>query len=88
MSSQIPSAMSNKTLQGFLKTAALEEASTTDAITPPKASEWLERVSDVLQEVEDNAAQVAQGRTAEQMMALGSFRTHLLLSLQALKAAQ
>ena len=49
--------------------------------------DWVERTSALLKEIEQSSSAAAEGKTPHQVMALGSFRTHLLLGLQALKAA-
>ena len=84
---EVPSAISFKELSSLLKAASqpvlAEKASTMESIS----FDWAERIAALLKEVEQSSSLAAEGRTPQQVMALGSFRTHLLLSLQALKAA-
>jgi len=84
---EVPSAINFKELSSLLKAASqsvpTEKASTTESIS----FDWAERIAALLKEVEQSSSLAAEGRTPQQVMALGSFRTHLLLSLQALKAA-
>ena len=84
---EVPSAVSFKELSSLLKAASqsitAEKAETTESVS----FNWAERIAALLTEVEQSSSQAAEGKTPQQVMALGSFRTHLLLSLQALKAA-
>ena len=84
---EIPGAVSFKELSSLLKTAgsaaAAEEGSAAEAVN----FDWADRVSALLKEVERSSSAAAEGKTVEQVMALGSFRTHLMLGLQALRAA-
>ena len=84
---EVPSAVSFKELSSLLKAASqsipAEKAETTESVS----FDWAERIAALLTEVEQSSSQAAEGKTPQQVMALGSFRTHLLLSLQALKAA-
>ena len=84
---EVPSAVSFKELSSLLKAASqsipAEKAETTESVS----FNWAERIAALLKEVEQSSSLAAEGRTPQQVMALGSFRTHLLLSLQALKVA-
>ena len=84
---EVPSAVSFKELSSLLKAASqsgpAEKASATESIS----FDWAERIAALLKEVEQSSSLAAGGKTPQQVMALGSFRTHLLLGLQALKAA-
>ena len=84
---EVPSAVSYKELSSLLKAASqsipAEKAETTESAS----FDWAERIAALLKEVEQSSSLAAEGKTPQQVMALGSFRTHLLLSLQALKAA-
>ena len=84
---EVPSAVSFKELSSLLKAASqsvpAEKASTTESVS----FDWAERIAALLKEFEQSSSLAAEGKTPQQVMALGSFRTHLLLSLQALKAA-
>lgn len=83
---EIPNTISFKQLQNLFKAATPE----TPAAIGPKAFspfDWDHRIKEVLKEVELSASQAAEGKSTDQVMAIGAFRTHLMLSLQALKAA-
>ena len=84
---EIPGAVSFKELSSLLKAAgsaaAAEEGFAAEAVN----FDWADRVSALLKEVERSSSAAAEGKTVEQVMALGSFRTHLMLGLQALRAA-
>ena len=84
----IPDALSHKDLAKLLNTAAKE--SSVEYIEQedrlPLTTDWEARIKAVLEEVTSQSERAAKGKTVDQMMALGSFRTHLMLSLQALKA--
>ena len=84
---EIPGAVSFKELSSLLKAAgsaaAAEEGSAAETVN----FDWADRVSALLKEVERSSSAAAEGKTVEQVMALGSFRTHLMLGLQALRAA-
>ena len=85
---EVPSAVSFKELTNLLKaagsTAPAEDGSDGGAVS----LDWAERVTALLKEVEQSSAAASDGKTVDQVMALGSFRTHLMLGLQALKAAE
>ena len=84
---EIPGAVSFKELSSLLKAAgsaaAAEDGSAVEAVN----FDWADRVSALLREVERSSSTAAEGKTVDQVMALGSFRTHLKLGLQALRAA-
>jgi len=58
-----------------------------DDFTQEVALDWEDRLSEILFEFESSLADSTQDKTADQLMALGSFRTYLMLSLRALKSA-
>ncbi len=82
----IPNAVSFKELNSLLNGALPVSCENTES-PEPISIDWDERIKSLLKEVETSSAQVAAEKTTDQVMALGSFRTHLMLSLQALKAA-
>ncbi len=82
----IPNAVSFKELNSLLN-GTLSVSSENTKSSEPISIDWDERIKSLLKEVETSSAQVAAEKTTDQVMALGSFRTHLMLSLQALKAA-
>ena len=49
--------------------------------------DWEDRLSEILFEFESSLDDSTQNKTADQLMALGSFRTYLMLSLRALKSS-
>ena len=83
---EVPSAVSFKELTNLLKaagsTAPAEDGSDGGSVS----LDWAERVTALLKEVEQSSAAASDGKTVDQVMALGSFRTHLLPGLQAIKA--
>ena len=84
---EVPSAVSLKELSSPLKAASQSGPAGKASATESISFDWAERIAALLKEVEQSSSLAAEGRTPQQVMALGSFRTHLLLSLQALKAA-
>ncbi|GCE64881.1 hypothetical protein OMCYN_00804 [cyanobiont of Ornithocercus magnificus] len=85
----IPDALSHKDLAKLLNTAAKESVvgSTEQEDRVSLTTDWEARIKAVLEEVTRQSKDAAEGKTVDQVMALGSFRTHLMLSLQALRAA-
>ena len=84
---EIPSAVSFKQLVTHLNAAANAAPLEGSADVEAESFDWAERVRSLLKEVEQSASTAAEGKTVDQVMALGSFRTHLMISLEALKAA-
>ncbi|MFL0770814.1 MAG: hypothetical protein AB8B36_13220 [Prochlorococcus sp.] len=82
----IPNTVSFKALDALFK-AATPETPALDETQGSASFEWKERIKAVLKELEQSSSQAAAGKSTDQIMAMGSFRTHLMLSLQALKAA-
>tara|TARA_B100000959_G_scaffold238652_1_gene258770 strand:+ start:1055 stop:1318 length:264 start_codon:yes stop_codon:yes gene_type:complete len=82
----IPNAVSFKELNSLLNGTLSVSCENTKS-SEPISIDWDERIKSLLKEIESSSAQVAAEKTTDQVMALGSFRTHLMLSLQALKAA-
>ena len=83
----VPSSVSFKELSSFLKAASKPTPAEKGSGKMSGSYDWLERTSALLKEIEQSSSAAAEGKTSRQVMALGSFRTHLLLGLQALKAA-
>ena len=84
----IPDAMSFKQLTKLLAEAPSPAVPTDGLVHDAQISlEWSKHVEALLKEVEQSSEQASAGKTPEQVMALGSFRTHLWLGLQALKAS-
>ena len=86
----IPDALSHRKLAELLKAAAVEQAPGLSD-TPPltqELAEWSRQTQLLLQQMAQEGESIGTSRSELQVMALGSFRTHLLLGLQALSAAQ
>ena len=89
--SSTPEAMSFLQLQKFMHSAKLENELIEPQVDPKIDSQldsWVESTHDLLQTLRKSGNSLATNRNPQQLMALGSFQTHLLLSLQALKAAK
>ena len=80
--SRIPDSVSFGQLCGFLNAKGSQ-----DDFTQEVALDWEDRLSEILFEFESSLDDATQDKTADQLMALGSFRTYLMLSLRALKSA-
>ena len=80
--STIPESVSFRQLCSFLKTKGSK-----DDVTQEVALDWEDRLREILFEFENSLDDSTQDKTADQLMALGSFRTYLMLSLRALKSA-
>ena len=84
----IPDSVSFKQLASLLSEAPAQSPQPKVIQTDAALSvDWSERVQALLQEVEQSSEQASKGKSSQQVMALGSFRTHLWLGLQALKAS-
>ena len=78
----VPDSVSFSQLCSILKAKGFQKESTQDV-----AVDWEDRLSEILFEFESSLDDSIQDKTADQLMALGSFRTYLMLSLRALKSA-
>ena len=83
----VPSAVSFKDLSSLLKAASKPTTAVEGTGKGSVSYDWAERTSALLKEIEQSSSAAAEEKTPQQVMALGSFRTHLLVGLQALKAA-
>lgn len=86
----IPDALSHRVLSGLLQTAH-KDVDVISADVDPLADDlqrWAQQTQQLLQAIAEQGQTVSQHRSPQQLMALGSFRTHLMLGLQALRAAQ
>ena len=86
----IPDALSHRQLTALLQAAALEQPPVVSD-TPPltmELAEWSRQTQLLLQQMAQEGESIGTSRSDQQVMALGSFRTHLLLGLQALREAQ
>ena len=77
----IPDSVSFSQLCSFLKAKAQDD------FAQEVALDWEDRLSEILFEFESSLDDSTQDKTADQLMALGSFRTYLMLSLRALKSS-
>ncbi|WP_037990740.1 hypothetical protein [Synechococcus sp. CC9616] len=86
----IPDALSHRDLAGLLQGAPREMEACASDVDPlsDELKIWAEQTQHLLQRISAHGDAVAQGRSPQQVMALGSCRTHMALGLQALKAAQ
>ena len=84
---EIPNTVSYKELSKLLKAAGSTHPLEGNTDVDRVSFDWADRVSELLKEVEQSSSKAAEGKTVDQVMALGSFRTHLMMGLQALKAA-
>ena len=78
----IPDSVSFSQLCSLLKTKGSQ-----DDFTQEVALDWEDRLSEILFEFESSLDDSTHEKTVDQLMALGSFRTYLMLSLRALKSA-
>ena len=87
----IPDALSHRQLNQWLESAGQERfrssAEDTDALSADLA-EWAGQTRTLLRRLAEEGDSIGTERSPQQVMALGSFRTHLMLGLQALKASQ
>ena len=78
----IPDSVSFSQLCSFLKAKVSQ-----DDFDQEVALDWEDRLNEILFEFESSLDDSTQAKSADQLMALGSFRTYLMLSLRALKSA-
>lgn len=87
----IPDALSHRQLNQWLESAGQERfrssAEDQDALSADLA-EWAGQTRTLLRRLAEEGDSIGTERSPQQVMALGSFRTHLMLGLQALKASQ
>ena len=84
-------ALSHRDLSGLLKAALKDVDIDVSAWIEPALDDlqaWSEQTQTLLQRISDHGEAVGHRRSPQQVMALGSFRTHMMLGLQALRAAQ
>lgn len=89
----IPDAVSHRTLMALHQAADQEVVaeSNLDELAGPLNEtllSWSEDTKKLLSSMASNPEPFGSNRTARQVMAFGSFRTHLILGLQALQASQ
>ena len=89
--SLIPDALSHRQLNQWLESAVQERFTSfpedKDALAADLA-DWAGQTRTLLRRLAEEGDSIGAERSAQQVMALGSFRTHLMLGLQALKASQ
>jgi len=88
-----PDALSQHQLNALLKAAAegahaREETMDQDDLLRAALSAWADQTKELLMWLESQGDAVGETRTPKQVMALGSLRTHMVMSLKALKYAE
>ena len=87
----IPDALIYRQLNQWLESAGQERfrssAEDQDALTADLA-DWAGQTRTLLRRLAEEGDSIGTERSPQQVVALGSFRTHLMLGLQALKASQ
>ena len=87
----IPDALSHRQLNRWLETAMQESSTPAEESNDTLSAElecWADQTSFLLQRMAHEGDAIGSHRSPQQVMALGIFRTHLMLGLQALKASQ
>lgn len=59
-----------------------------DELLRAALSAWADQTKELLQWIESQGDAVSETRTPKQVMALGSFRTHMVMGLKALRYAE
>lgn len=59
-----------------------------DELLRAALSAWADQTKELLMWIESQGDAVSESRTPKQVMALGSFRTHLVMGLKALRYAE
>ena len=88
-----PDALSQHQLDALLKAAAEGSSARDDRVDQDDLlraalSAWSDQTKELLIWLESQGNDVARTRTPKQVMALGSLRTHMVMSLKALKYAE
>ena len=87
----IPDALSHRQLNQWLESAGQERfrssAEDQDALTADLA-DWAGQTRTLLRRLAEEGDSIGTERSPQQVVALGSFGTHLMFGLQALKASQ
>ena len=90
-SSPVPVAMSHRQLSKLLQAASVEDVRDDQSADNPLGDElqaWAKATQTLLDSMSTSPETMTSQRTPQQVMALGSLRTHLMFGLQALKAAR
>ena len=59
-----------------------------DELLRAALSAWADQTKELLQWIEQQGDAISESRSPKQVMALGSFRTHLVMGLKALRYAE
>ena len=89
----VPDALSRHQLSALLKAAmegtqARMSSIDEDELLRAALSAWADQTKELLQWLESQGDDVSDTRSPKQVMALGSFRTHLVMGLKALRYAE
>ena len=89
----VPDALSRHQLTALLKAAmegtqARMSSIDEDELLRAALSAWADQTKELLQWLESQGDAVSDTRSPKQVMALGSFRTHLVMGLKALRYAE
>ena len=86
----IPDALSHRDLAGLLQGAPREMEACASDVDPlsDELKIWAEQTQHLLQRISAHGDAVAHGRSPQQVMALGSFCTHLVMGLKALRYSE
>jgi len=89
----VPDALSRQQLSSLLKAAtegaeARLQSIDEDELLRAALSAWADQTKELLQWIESQGDAVSETRSAKQVMALGSFRTHLVMGLKALRYSE
>ena len=89
----VPDALShqqlNALLQAAMDTSAVPEGQLSDdELLRAALSAWADQTQELLRWIEGQGDAVSDTRTPKQVMALGSFRTHLVMGLKALRYSE
>ena len=90
----VPDALSHQQLNALLK-AAMDQSATPgggqlsdDELLRAALSAWADQTQELLRWIEGQGDAVSDTRTPKQVMALGSFRTHLVMGIKALRYSE
>ena len=89
----VPDALSHQQLNALLKAAMDTPAVpggqlSDDELLRAALSAWADQTQELLRWIEGQGDAVSDTRTPKQVMALGSFRTHLVMGLKALRYSE
>ena len=88
----VPDALSHQQLSAMLRAAmdpsVPEGQLSDDELLRAALSAWADQTQELLRWIEGQGDGVSDTRTPKQVMALGSFRTHLVMGLKALRYSE